>query len=64
MKVTVLWDAAAAVVWYILTDVSGVLAASIFRAMMTKAVSTSETSVNLYKTTQRNVSEDSGVSRP
>jgi hypothetical protein len=46
------------------TDVSLVLAASIIRtvgdiALMMKAVNTSETSVCLYQTTQRNNSEDS-----
>jgi hypothetical protein len=31
--------------------------ASIFRAMMTEAVSTSETSVNLFETARRNIPE-------
>jgi hypothetical protein len=34
------------------------LAASIIRAMMTEAVSTSETLVNFYQTTWRNIPED------
>jgi hypothetical protein len=46
------------VIWYKVTDVSEVLAASIIRAMM-EAASTSETSVNFYQTTRRNISEDS-----
>jgi hypothetical protein len=36
-----------------------VLAASIIRAMMTEAASTSETSVNSYQKSQRNNPEDS-----
>jgi hypothetical protein len=36
-----------------------VLAASIIIALMMKAASTSETSVNFYQTTQRNIPEDS-----
>jgi hypothetical protein len=39
-----------------LTDVSKVLAASIIRAMM-ETVRTSETSVNYYQTTRRNIPE-------
>jgi hypothetical protein len=38
------------VVWQKFTDVSEVLA--------TEAVSTSETSINFYQTTQRNIPED------
>jgi hypothetical protein len=46
------------VVWYNLTDVSEVLAASIIRAILVKeAASTSETSVNFYQTTRRNIPE-------
>jgi hypothetical protein len=41
------------------TDVSEVLAASIIRAIMMEAVSTSQTSVNFYQTTRRNNPEDS-----
>jgi hypothetical protein len=41
-----------------LTDVSEELAASISRAMM-EAESTSETSVNFYQTTRRNIPQDS-----
>jgi hypothetical protein len=45
------------------TDVSGVLAASIIKAtivaLMTEVKSTSETSVNFYQTTWRNIPEDS-----
>jgi hypothetical protein len=50
------------VVWYIKTDVSEVLTVSFIRAMSTlmmRAVSTSETSVNIYETTRRNIPEDS-----
>jgi hypothetical protein len=47
------------VVWYKFTDISEVLAASIIRAMMMEAASISETSVNFYQTTQRNIPEDS-----
>jgi hypothetical protein len=44
-----------------LTDVLEELAASIIRtiALMMEAVSMSETSVNFYQTTQRNIPEDS-----
>jgi hypothetical protein len=45
------------VVWYILTDVSEVLTASII-TLMIEAVSTSEMSVKFYETTQRNIPED------
>jgi hypothetical protein len=41
------------------TDVLEVLAASIIIALMTKAASTSEASVNFYQTTQRNKTENS-----
>jgi hypothetical protein len=48
-----------------LTDVSVVLTASIIRviniALMMEAVSTSETLVNLYQTTRRNIPEDSNL---
>jgi hypothetical protein len=45
----------------VLIDVSQVLAAFIIRAiaLMMKAVSTSETSVNFYQATRRNNPEDS-----
>jgi hypothetical protein len=46
------------VVWWILTEVSEVLTAPIIRAV-TAAVSTSETSINIYQTTRRNKPEDS-----
>jgi hypothetical protein len=46
MKMAVVWDG---VIWQILTDVS---------AVIMEAVITSETSVNIYRTTQRNISED------
>jgi hypothetical protein len=39
------------------TNVSEVLTASTIRAMMMEAVHTSETSVNLYQTTRRKISE-------
>jgi hypothetical protein len=45
-------------VWWKFTYVSEMLAASIMRPMM-EAASTSETSVNFYKTTQHNIPEDS-----
>jgi hypothetical protein len=45
------------VVWYKLTDVSEVLTAMI--NLMMEAVSISETSVNFYETTPRNIPEDS-----
>jgi hypothetical protein len=48
--------------WYKFTNVSEVLSASIITtisALMMKAVSTSETSVNLYQTTRRNNPENS-----
>jgi hypothetical protein len=47
--------------WQILTGVFDELNASIMRliALMTEAVSTSELSVNLYQTEQRNITEDS-----
>jgi hypothetical protein len=40
------------------TDVSEVFAASIIIALMMEAASTSETSVNFYQTTRRNIPED------
>jgi hypothetical protein len=43
----------------VFTDVSQVLAASIIRALMMEAASTSETLVNFIKTTRRNIPEDS-----
>jgi hypothetical protein len=46
------------VVWWILTDVSEELTASIIILMM-EAVSSSETLVNIYQTTLRNIREDS-----
>jgi hypothetical protein len=50
------------VVWYTFTDVSEVLTASIIRAMM-EAASTSETSVNFYKTTLSNNPQDSHLQK-
>jgi hypothetical protein len=51
------------VVSYKLTDVSDIRTASIIRAfiiaLMMEAVSTSETSLNIYQTTRSNISEDS-----
>jgi hypothetical protein len=61
MKMAVFWNVAH-VVWEILTNVSEELTASIIRVMsllMMEAVSSSETSVNIYQTTQCNISEDS-----
>jgi hypothetical protein len=55
MKMVVFWN----VVWcsfVILTDISEELTASIFRV---EAVSSSETSVNIYQTTRCNIPEDS-----
>jgi hypothetical protein len=46
-------------VWYILTDVSQELTLSIFIHLMMKAVSSSETSVNIYQTARCNIPEDS-----
>jgi hypothetical protein len=46
------------VVWQKFTNVSEVLAASII-ALMMEAARTSETSVNFYHTTRRNIPEDS-----
>jgi hypothetical protein len=47
-------------VWQKFTNISEVLAASIIRAMIMEAESTSETSVN-YQTTQHNNPEDSHI---
>jgi hypothetical protein len=47
------------VVWYTLTDISEVLTVSIIKALMMEAVSTSETSGNIYQTTPHNIPEDS-----
>jgi hypothetical protein len=49
------------VVWQKFTNVSEVLAASIIRAMseMMETTSISETSVNFYEITRRNIPEDS-----
>jgi hypothetical protein len=41
-----------------MTDVSDVLTASITIALMIEAVSSSETSTDIYQTTQRNIPED------
>jgi hypothetical protein len=46
-------------IWLTFTDVSEVLAASIIRALMMEAASTSEKSVNFNQTTLRNNPEDS-----
>jgi hypothetical protein len=45
--------------WYNITDVSEVLATSIIIAMVMESASTSETSVNFYRTTRRNIPQDS-----
>jgi vacuolar-type H+-ATPase subunit C/Vma6 len=42
-------------IWQILTNVSEVLTVAIIKAMMIRG---SETSVNIYQTTRRNISED------
>jgi hypothetical protein len=55
MKMTVFWD----VVLCSLVDVSEVLAASIIRAVMMEAASTSEMSVSFHQTTWCNIPEDS-----
>jgi hypothetical protein len=47
------------VVWYKSADVSEMLAASIIIALMMGAANTSETSINFYQTTRRNIPEDS-----
>jgi hypothetical protein len=47
------------VVWYKFTDVSEVFVASIIRALTKKAGSTSETWVNFYEITRRNIPKDS-----
>jgi hypothetical protein len=49
------------VVWYKLTDVSEVPTASIISLMM-EAISSSETSVNFYQITLRNIPGDSHLS--
>jgi hypothetical protein len=43
------------------TDVSEVLLVSIITSLMMEVVSTTETSVNLYQITQRNITEDSPI---
>jgi hypothetical protein len=48
------------VIWWKLTDLSEVLTATIILiTLMMEAVSTSETLVNFYQTTERNIPEDS-----
>jgi hypothetical protein len=49
------------VVWYKFTDISEVVSASIIIALMMEAASISETSVNFYQTTRRNISVDSDL---
>jgi hypothetical protein len=44
-----------------LTEVAEVVTASTIRAIKVEAVSTSETSVNFYETTRRNILEDCHV---
>jgi hypothetical protein len=46
------------VVWYKFADVSEVLAASIIIALMMEVARASETSVNFYQSTKRNIPED------
>jgi hypothetical protein len=55
MKMAVFWVVAPC---SLVIDVSEVLAASLI-ALMMEAASTSETSVNFYQTSRRNISEDS-----
>jgi hypothetical protein len=55
MKMADFWDAAPCSL--VETDVSEALAVSIIRAMM-EAVRTSETSVNFYQSTRRNIPEE------
>jgi hypothetical protein len=54
----VFWDVAPCSLVEV-TDVKEALAASIIRALIMDAASTSETSVNLYQTTRHNISADS-----
>jgi RNA binding exosome subunit len=56
VQMAVFW-VVARVVWYKFADVSEVLAALL--KILMEAASTSETSVNIYETTQRKNSEDS-----
>jgi len=51
------------VVWSNFTDVSEVFAASIFITLMVKAVSTFETSVNVFQTTRLSIPEDLYIRR-
>jgi hypothetical protein len=53
-----------AVVGQKLTDVLEELTASVIIALMMEAASTSETSVNFYQTTQRNIPEDGRLYSP
>jgi hypothetical protein len=55
---TVFWDVAPCSLVEV-TDVSEVLTASIFIALMMEVVSTSKTSVNFYQTTRHNIPEES-----
>jgi hypothetical protein len=50
-------------VWLKFIDVSKVLTAFIIIAVMTETASTSETSVNFYHTSWRNIPEDSNFQR-
>jgi hypothetical protein len=61
MKMTVFWDVAPCSRWKF-TEVSEVLATSIIRATM-EAENISETSVNFYHTTRRNIPEDCHLQR-
>jgi hypothetical protein len=60
MTIAVFWDVAPCSL-VILTDVSEVLTVSNIRVitLMMEATSTSETSVNIYQTTRRNIPEGS-----
>jgi hypothetical protein len=61
MKMTVFWDVAPCSLQKS-TDVSEVLSEAMI-ALMMEAVSISETSVNCYQTTRRNIQEESHVQR-
>jgi hypothetical protein len=57
MKMVVFWDIAPCT-WYIQTNISEELTASIIR-VMTHTVSSSEMLVSIYQTTQHNIKEGS-----
>jgi hypothetical protein len=57
METTIFWDVG--VCRLVKTDISEVLTYSIIRVKMMEVVNISETSVNLYQTTQCNIPKDS-----